>query len=65
MKHWLTRDCVVCNREFTPSRRDTLYCSKACKQVAYRNRGGAASKGVTVTATAEQVAPRPFMERRK
>jgi hypothetical protein len=57
------RGCVVCDREFTVQRRDTLYCSKACKQKAWRMRGGSGSKGVTDSGSAAPVAFR--MERRK
>lgn len=30
--------CGSCDREFTPSRADSLYCSSACRQRAYRDR---------------------------
>jgi hypothetical protein len=32
------RTCVVCERKFTPSRRDAAYCSAACRQRAARSR---------------------------
>ncbi|MDX1977317.1 MAG: hypothetical protein SFT94_06555 [Pseudanabaenaceae cyanobacterium bins.68] len=28
--------CQTCNQEFTPKRSDSIYCSKPCKQKAYR-----------------------------
>ena len=33
----LDKTCPVCGKAFTAARRDTKYCSKACKQMAYRN----------------------------
>lgn len=30
------KTCPVCGKEFTAARRDAKYCSKACKQMAYR-----------------------------
>jgi hypothetical protein len=32
------RPCPVCAQSFTPKRLDSRYCSKACKQSAYRQR---------------------------
>jgi hypothetical protein len=32
------RRCVMCPAVFTPTRRDAVYCSPACKQMAYRMR---------------------------
>ena len=31
--------CVACERKFTPRRSDGRYCSPACRQRAYRERG--------------------------
>ena len=31
-------NCVVCGFEFTPYTRKAMYCSDACKQLAYRQR---------------------------
>jgi hypothetical protein len=33
--------CAACGRLFTGARADTRYCSNACRQRAYRQRGGA------------------------
>lgn len=30
--------CIICGYEFTPYTRKALYCSDACKQMAYRRR---------------------------
>lgn len=30
--------CIVCGFEFTPITRKAMYCSDACKQMAYRKR---------------------------
>jgi hypothetical protein len=30
--------CLVCERRFTPARRDARYCSPACRQRAHRGR---------------------------
>ncbi len=35
------RPCKSCGRPFTGSRSDALYCSSACRQKAYRQRGAA------------------------
>jgi len=32
------RICMSCGTSFTPARRDTRYCSHACRQKAYRQR---------------------------
>lgn len=32
--------CATCTRQFTPARSDARYCSNACRQKAYRQRGG-------------------------
>jgi hypothetical protein len=32
------RWCIHCLKFFIPGRRDRVYCSKACKQAAYRER---------------------------
>jgi hypothetical protein len=36
------RTCLTCEATFTPPRRDTRYCSGACKQLAYRQRAAGA-----------------------
>jgi ferredoxin len=38
------RNCTVCGKLFTPNRSDAMYCSKACKTQAQRNRKKAAGK---------------------
>jgi hypothetical protein len=35
--------CATCSKEFKPKRRDTKYCSAACRQRAYMKRDGKAS----------------------
>lgn len=30
--------CAVCNESFVPQRKDAIYCSAKCKQIAYRER---------------------------
>lgn len=32
------RKCNICNKVFKAKRKDMIYCSKACKQIAYRNK---------------------------
>jgi hypothetical protein len=34
----ITKNCAVCGIEFTPVRKDTLYCSKQCKKQAFLKR---------------------------
>jgi hypothetical protein len=41
------KHCQLCERTFTPPRRDAKYCSPACKQQAYRIRHN--SRSLTVT----------------
>lgn len=31
-------NCVICGYKFTPYSRKAMYCSNACKQIAYRRR---------------------------
>ena len=40
--------CKQCNGDYEPKRATSQYCSKACKQTSYRNRG----KDITVTPVA-------------
>ena len=35
-----TRSCESCGQTFEPARTDALFCSAACRQRAYRRRGG-------------------------
>jgi hypothetical protein len=35
-----TRRCESCGQTFEPARMDALFCSAACRQRAYRRRGG-------------------------
>ena len=35
-----TRRCENCGQTFAPARTDALFCSAACRQRAYRRRGG-------------------------
>lgn len=35
--------CTTCDQQFTPPRNDAKYCSPACRQRAYRQRGNQAS----------------------
>jgi hypothetical protein len=32
------RECEVCGTRFTPTRKDGIYCTNACRQRAYRDR---------------------------
>jgi hypothetical protein len=32
------KTCRVCRRGFEPTRRDAVYCTAACRQLAYRER---------------------------
>ena len=51
------KTCPVCGKEFTAVRRDAKYCSKACKQMAYR-KGIKAEEAPTITPEPEREAPR-------
>ena len=35
-----TRSCASCGQAFKPARTDAVFCSAACRQRAYRRRGG-------------------------
>jgi hypothetical protein len=37
-RRWKARDCVVCGAGFTTPRKDSKYCSNACRQKYYRRR---------------------------
>lgn len=30
--------CVICKKQFTAKKKDAMYCCKACKQKAYREK---------------------------
>lgn len=34
----INKNCAICGIEFTPVRKDALYCSPQCKRVAFKNR---------------------------
>src|SRR5262249_28324472 len=38
----LQRQCQVCNKTFTTTRKDAQYCSSKCRLRAFRNEGGGA-----------------------
>jgi predicted nucleic acid-binding Zn ribbon protein len=43
------RHCIVCDTFFKPERRDNIYCSKSCKQKAWRDRRGVSIQEEKVT----------------
>lgn len=47
----VTAKCIECYGKLTPVKQGQLYCSKLCKQKAYRNK----KRGVTVTRTPDGV----------
>jgi len=38
IRHVNQRDCAACGERFYPSRDDAKWCSRACRQWAYRKR---------------------------
>ena len=43
--------CIICGYEFTPYTRKALYCSDACKQMAYRRRNAELIENKEITPT--------------
>lgn len=52
------KSCAYCGKTFYATRRDAKYCSKACKQIAYRGKkGGKDLKALAGTAKVEAPVP--------